>query len=76
VLNDLELVLEYHSNKVPWFTRDFHFLILLFLMSALYYKPERSNMQIAINAGNLFNKTYWLVNKLFAFVPGAPKRNA
>jgi iron complex outermembrane receptor protein len=78
VLNDFGIGfgMQYQSNKVPWFTRDFTLPDFTVFDAALYYKPEKSNMQIAINAGNLFNKTYWLgAQNYLRLFPGAP-RNA
>jgi iron complex outermembrane receptor protein len=68
--------LQYQSSKVPWFTRDFLIPDFTVFDAALYYKPSKSNMQIAINAGNIFNKTYWLgAQNYLRLFPGAP-RNA
>lgn len=68
--------MQYQSNKIPWFTRDFTLPDFTIFDAALYYKPSKSNMQIAINAGNLFNKTYWLgAQNYLRLFPGAP-RNA
>ncbi|MDR7209446.1 TonB-dependent siderophore receptor [Flavobacterium piscis] len=68
--------MQYQSSKVPWFTRDFTLPDFTVFDAALYYKPEKSNIQIAVNAGNLFNKTYWLgAQNYLRLFPGAP-RNA
>lgn len=68
--------MQYQSSKIPWFTRDFTLPDFTVFDAALYYKPSKSNMQIAINAGNLFNKTYWLgAQNYLRLFPGAP-RNA
>ena len=77
-LNDfgIGLGMQYQSSKIPWFTRDFTLPDFTVFDAALYYKPENSNMQIAINAGNIFNKTYWLgAQNYLRLFPGAP-RNA
>jgi iron complex outermembrane receptor protein len=67
---------QYQSSKVPWFTRSFIIPDFTVFDAALYYKPNKSNMQIAINAGNLLNKTYWLgAQNFLRLFPGAP-RNA
>lgn len=78
VLDDfaIGLGMQYQSSKIPWFTRDFTLPDFTIFDAALYYKPDNSNMQIAINAGNIFNKTYWLgAQNYLRLFPGAP-RNA
>jgi iron complex outermembrane receptor protein len=68
--------MQYQSSKIPWFTRVFTIPDFTTFDAALYYKPNISNMQIAINAGNLLNKTYWLgAQNYLRLFPGAP-RNA
>jgi iron complex outermembrane receptor protein len=68
--------MQYQSSKVPWFTRDFTLPDFTIFDAALYYKPNNSNIQIAANAGNLFNKTYWLgAQNYLRLFPGSP-RNA
>ncbi|MDX6181450.1 TonB-dependent siderophore receptor [Flavobacterium sp. Fl-77] len=70
------LGMQYQSSKIPWFTRDFTIPDFTVFDAALYYKPTKSNMQIAINAGNLLNKTYWLgAQNYLRLFPGAT-RNA
>lgn len=78
VLNDfgIGLGMQYQSSKIPWFTRDFTLPDFTIFDAALYYKPTNSNMQIAINVGNILNKTYWLgAQNYLRLFPGAP-RNA
>ena len=66
--------MQYQSSKVPWFTRSFILPDFTVFDAALYYKPNKSNMQIALNAGNLFNKTYWLgAQNYLRLFPGAPR---
>jgi iron complex outermembrane receptor protein len=66
--------MQYQSSKVPWFTRSFTLPDFTVFDAALYYKPNKSNMQIAVNAGNLFNKTYWLgAQNYLRLFPGAPR---
>jgi len=48
------------GSKVPWFTRSFEVPAFTIFDAALYYTPSKSNIQLALNAGNLFDKTYWL----------------
>ncbi|GGE96137.1 TonB-dependent siderophore receptor [Flavobacterium limi] len=68
--------IQYQSSKIPWFTRDFTIPDFTIFDAALYYKPNKSNMQIALNAGNVFNRTYWLgAQNYLRLFPGAP-RNA
>lgn len=68
--------LQYQSSKVPWFTRDFTLPDFTIFDAALFYKPNKSNIQIAVNAGNLLNKTYWLgAQNYLRLFPGSP-RNA
>ena len=67
---------QYQSSKIPWFTRDFTIPDFTVFDAALYYKPNKSNLQIAVNAGNIFNKTYWLgAQNYLRLFPGMP-RNA
>lgn len=68
--------MQYQSSKIPWFTRDFTLPDFTIFDAALYYKPNNSNIQIAVNVGNLFNKTYWLgAQNYLRLFPGSP-RNA
>ncbi|RXM48850.1 TonB-dependent siderophore receptor [Flavobacterium sp. YO12] len=78
VLKDLGIGfgVQYQSSKVPWFTRDFTLPDFTIFDAALFYKPSKSNVQIAVNAGNLLNKTYWLgAQNYLRLFPGSP-RNA
>ncbi|QGK74490.1 TonB-dependent siderophore receptor [Flavobacterium sp. SLB02] len=66
--------MQYQSSKVPWFTRTFTLPDFTVFDAAVYYKPNKSNMQIALNAGNVFNKTYWLgAQNYLRLFPGAPR---
>ncbi|RUT72295.1 TonB-dependent siderophore receptor [Flavobacterium cupreum] len=66
--------MQYQSSKIPWFTRDFTLPDFTLFDAALYYKPIISNLQIALNAGNLLNKTYWLgAQNYLRLFPGAPR---
>ncbi|WP_166922266.1 TonB-dependent siderophore receptor [Flavobacterium poyangense] len=66
--------MQYQSSKIPWFTRDFTLPDFTLFDAALYYKPNKTNMQIALNAGNLLNKTYWLgAQNYLRLFPGAPR---
>ncbi|PXY43096.1 TonB-dependent siderophore receptor [Flavobacterium hydrophilum] len=68
--------MQYQSSKIPWFTRDFTIPDFTIFDAAVYYKPTKSNMQIAMNVGNVFNRTYWFgAQNYLRLFPGAP-RNA
>lgn len=76
VLEDLGVGfgMQYQSSKIPWFTRSFTLPDFTVFDAALYYKPNKSNMQIALNGGNLLNKTYWLgAQNYLRLFPGAPR---
>ena len=65
---------QHQGNKLPWFDRTFIIPAFTIFDAALYYNPGRSNMQIAVNAGNLFNKNYWLgAQNYLRLFPGAPR---
>ncbi|MCP2025537.1 iron complex outermembrane receptor protein [Flavobacterium sp. HSC-32F16] len=66
--------MQYQSSKIPWFTRDFTLPDFTIFDAALFYKPNKSNVQIAVNAGNLLNKTYWLgAQNYLRLFPGSPR---
>lgn len=70
----LGLGMQYNGSRLPWFTRAFEVPSYTLLDMALYYTPAKSNMQIAINVNNLFNKTYWLGAQNYTrLFPGAPR---
>jgi iron complex outermembrane receptor protein len=70
------LGMQCQSSKIPWFTRAFEVPAFTILDAALYYTPAKTNIQVALNAGNLLNKTYWLgAQNYLRLFPGAP-RNA
>jgi iron complex outermembrane receptor protein len=65
---------QHQSNKVPWFTRSFTVPAFTIFDAALYYTPAKSNIQLALNAGNLFDRTYWLgAQNYLRLFPGAPR---
>ncbi|KAA6432718.1 TonB-dependent receptor [Dyadobacter flavalbus] len=75
-LKDLGIGLgvQHQGNKVPWFTRGFLVPAFTVFDAALYYIPARSNIQLALNAGNVLNKTYWLgAQNYLRLFPGAPR---
>ncbi len=76
LLKDLGLGLgiQHQGSRVPWFTRDFEVPAFTVFDAALYYAPVRSNIQLALNVGNLFDKTYWLGAQNYTrLFPAAPR---
>lgn len=70
------LGVQHQGDKVPWFTRAFNVPAFTIFDAALYYRPARSNVQLALNAENVLDKTYWLgAQNYLRLFPGAP-RNA
>jgi iron complex outermembrane recepter protein len=62
------------GNRVPWFTRAFTVPGYTVYDMALYYIPGKTNMQLALNANNIFNKTHWLgAQNYLRLFPGAPR---
>ncbi|MDO6516709.1 TonB-dependent receptor [Zobellia uliginosa] len=62
------------GSKIPWFTRAFEVPGFTIFDAAIYYTPAASNLQIALNAGNIFDKTYWLGAQTYLrLFPGAPR---
>ncbi len=75
-LKDLGIGLgvQHQGAKVPWFTRDFEVPAFTVLDAAVYYTPARSNVQLALNIGNLLDETYWLGAQNYTrLFPGAPR---
>jgi iron complex outermembrane recepter protein len=67
------LGVQYSSDMVPWFTRDFKIPSFTLFDAALYFSPA-SNFQIALNVNNLANKTYWIgAQNYLRLFPGAPR---
>ena len=65
---------QHQSSRIPWFTRDFEVPAFTVFDAAIYYNPVRSNIQLALNAGNLFDKTYWLGAQNYTrLFPAAPR---
>jgi iron complex outermembrane recepter protein len=66
--------MQHNGRRIPWFTRAFEVPAYTIFDMAVYYTPGKSNMQLAININNVFDKTYWLgaqgYTRLF---PGAPR---
>jgi iron complex outermembrane receptor protein len=62
------------TSRIPWFTRDFEVPGFVLLDAAIYYAPQKSNLQLALNVNNLLNETYWLGAQNYTrLFPGAPR---
>ncbi|WP_315815841.1 TonB-dependent siderophore receptor [Paraflavitalea speifideaquila] len=76
ILKDLGvgLGLQCSGDKVPWFTRSFKVPAYTLLDAAIYYTPNKSNMQLAVNINNITNKAYWIgAQNYLRLFPGAPR---
>ena len=68
------LGVQHNGSRIPWFTRAFETPAYTLLDMALYYAPARSRMQLALNASNLTNQTYWIGAQTYQrLFPGAPR---
>ena len=66
--------IQYNGSRIPWFTRAFEVPAFTIFDMALYYKPGKSNMQIALNVNNVLDKTYWIgAQNYVRLFPGAPR---
>ena len=66
--------IQHQGSRIPWFTRAFEVPAFTLFDAAIYYTPAKSNVQIAINANNLFDKTYWVgAQNYLRLFPGAPR---
>ncbi len=75
-LHDLGIGLgiQHQGSRIPWFNRAFEVPAFTIFDAALYYTPAKSNVQIALNANNLFNTTYWIgAQNYLRLFPGAPR---
>jgi iron complex outermembrane recepter protein len=75
-LRDLGIGLgvQHQGSRIPWFTRAFEVPSFTLFDAALYYTPAKSSVQIALNANNLFNTTYWIgAQNYLRLFPGAPR---
>lgn len=62
------------SNRIPWFSRAFEVPGFSTIDAAIYYSPARSNVQMALNVNNVFDKTYWIGAQNYTrLFPGAPR---
>jgi iron complex outermembrane receptor protein len=65
---------QYQGSKIPWFTRAFEVPSFVLFDAAIYYSPAKTNLQVAVNAGNLLNTTYWIgAQNYLRLFPGAPR---
>jgi iron complex outermembrane recepter protein len=68
------LGLQHNGNRLPWFNRSFTTPAYTLLDMALYYTPDKSNMQLALNVNNVFNTTHWIgAQSYLRLFPGAPR---
>jgi iron complex outermembrane receptor protein len=68
------LGIQYSGDKIPWFTREFKVPAYTLFDMAVYYKPRKGNMQIAVNINNVTNKSYWIgAQNYLRLFPGAPR---
>jgi iron complex outermembrane receptor protein len=66
--------LQHNGDRIPWFDRSFKTPAYTLLDMAFYYTPGKSNMQLALNINNVFNKTYWIgAQNYLRLFPGAPR---
>ncbi|MGL4630747.1 MAG: TonB-dependent siderophore receptor [Leadbetterella sp.] len=62
------------GSRVPWFVRTFEVPAYTTFDAAIYYKPSKSNVQMALNVNNVFDKTYWIGAQNYTrLFPGAPR---
>lgn len=65
---------QYSGDKVPWFTRAFKVPAYTLLDAAIYYTPQKSNMQLAVNINNLTGQEYWIgAQNYLRLFPGTPR---
>ncbi|MGF7217232.1 iron complex outermembrane receptor protein [Spirosoma lacussanchae] len=75
-LSDLGIGLgvQHSGSKIPWFSRAFEVPAYTLLDMSLYYSPQRSSVQVALNINNLTNQTYWVgAQNYLRLFPGAPR---
>lgn len=75
-LNDLGIGLGINAqgSRVPWFSRAFEVPAFTTVDAAIYYTPNKSNVQIALNMNNLLDETYWIGAQNYTrLFPGAPR---
>jgi iron complex outermembrane receptor protein len=68
------LGMQHVGNRVPWFTRAFVVPAYTIFDLAIYYTPQKSNLQLAVNINNIFDKVYWVgAQNYLRLFPGAPR---
>ncbi|MFC0774169.1 TonB-dependent siderophore receptor [Terrimonas alba] len=66
--------MQHNGSRIPWFTRAFEVPAYTIIDMAFYYTPGKSNVQIALNVNNVFDKTYWIgAQNYVRLFPGAPR---
>ena len=69
------LGMQHNGSSIPWFTRAFETPAYTLLDMALYYSPNKSNLQLAFNLNNVTNQTYWIGAQTYLrLFPGAPRQ--
>lgn len=62
------------GSRIPWFSRAFEVPAYTTFDAAIYYTPSKSNVQLALNLNNIFDKTYWIGAQNYTrLFPGAPR---
>ncbi|MDZ7935932.1 MAG: TonB-dependent receptor [Emticicia sp.] len=62
------------GSRIPWFTRAFEVPAFTTIDAAVYYNPSNSNIQLAMNINNVFDKIYWIGAQNYTrLFPGAPR---
>ncbi|MCP9763244.1 TonB-dependent receptor [Lacihabitans soyangensis] len=62
------------GSRIPWFSRAFEVPAFTTFDAAIYYTPSKSNVQVALNMNNIFDKTYWIGAQNYTrLFPGAPR---
>ncbi len=62
------------GSRIPWFTRAFEVPAFTTIDAAVYYNPSNSNIQLAMNINNIFDKIYWIGAQNYTrLFPGTPR---
>lgn len=68
------LGVQYSGNKLPLYIRDFAVPGYTLVDAALYYSPQGSKVQLAMNMNNVFDRTYWVgAQNYLRLFPGTPR---
>jgi iron complex outermembrane receptor protein len=66
--------MQYSGDKLPLYIRNFNLPAFTIADAAIYYSPEKSNVQLAMNINNVFNKRYWVgAQNYLRLFPGTPR---